>query len=323
MKKFSVIFSALLMILILLSVIKSASDIKIVTGSKINRTVYSPVINVTGEFVNTEKNYILFSLPLCIKDVYVKENSYVNKGQALFSIDKKKMTDILTGEMPLDLSSLLDSVDINRLKTIKTNFDSDNIINLPDTVYASEKGIVSSLNITAGGFTLPNQRLIEITCTDDIRAKFTLSQADYGKIEIGDTVTIKPIAFSGVSYNGIITDDNAVIKKQNSVVGSKTVVEVFASVLQPDAIIADGLQLTGTVNCGPDTELSVLDYKYINQDENGEYVFVFNNGFAEKVYIETGVETTDYAQVLTCFDDDTIFLCGDIGAQDRVIVVGG
>ena len=320
MKKYSIVLSLVFLLFFSLYVYNETGKIKHVTASKMKQENYCPTINITGEFKSCEQTYIIMSLPLCIKNVYVKENSYVNKGQALFSIDKEKMASILTNGLSEDIISLLETSDLNRLKTRINSFKQANILNLPDTVYAAENGIISSVNIFSGGFALPNQQLMVITHTDDILAKFTLSQIDYGKINIGDKVEINPIAFDGITYTGTIAEDNAVIKKQSTVVGSKTVVDVFANIENADDMVADGLQINGIVYCGNPQIINTLDYNFIYQDEKGQYVFVLENGYAVRKYIEPGIETNEFIQVLTHFSDNTIFLFGDIKDGDRVII---
>ncbi len=320
MKKYSIIFLLITLLLFTININISLGDIKFVQASKMQHINHVSTINVTGEFQNSDETYIKLSAPVCIKDVFVKENSYVNRGQALFSIDKAKMVNLLTGGITDELLSSLTDTDLTRLKTQFNSFTENNIFNLPDTVYAAENGIITRITIFPGGISLPNQDLMIINHTDDIVAKFTLSQLDYGKIAIGDKVEINPVAFSNITYTGVITDNNAVIKKQSSLTGNKTIIDVFANIENADKNVAAGLQINGVVYCGQEQTINALDYKYIYQDNKKQFVYVLENGHAVRKDIETGTETNEYTQVLTQFSDNTIFLCGDITDGDRVII---
>ena len=150
--------------------------------------------------------------------------------------------------------------------------------------------------------------------------RFTVSQPDYGEISVGDRVDIVPVAFSAVSYSGRIIDKNAVVKKQSTATGSKVVVDVFARIDNPDSRVSGGLQVNGKIQNGEDVFINTLDYKYIYQDEGGEYVYILKNGVANKVYISTGIESENYTEIITEFPRETVFLAGEINDGDKVII---
>ncbi len=294
------------------------SSIKMVSRSLLKKKEYIQQINVSGEFEAKENTTIIMSSPLYIKDVFVTENSYVSKGQALFCVDKVMMKKLVNGEVSMDVSLYANNADI--MKYLNNTSDLTTVIDtIPDTVYSPCNGIVTQLNIASGTVSMADEQLVSINPSDEIMAKFSLSQIDYGKISIGDMVQITPVAFANQRYIATITEDNAVIKKQNSLTGSKIVVDVFAHIKNPDNKIADGLQINGIVNLDGPREIKVIDYQYINQDSNGQFVFIYNNGIAQKHYIKTGIETGNFVEITTELPDKTIFLKGDIEEGDRVL----
>ncbi len=311
--------SGLMAIALLLAYINfSLLNIKYVSATVMQKQHYVPQINVSGEFISKDSTVISMEYPLCIKEVFVKEGEDVVRGQALFSIDKNKMMRIVKGEETIDMAVYSSYSDITKYRS--TLSDTDFLTTLPDMVYSSCYGVVNSMNIAPDSISLPDEQLLSIVSSDGILAKFSLSQIDYGKISIGDSVKITPVAFSNSSYNGKISADSAIVKKQSSLSGNKVVVDVFASIENPDNKIADGLQVNGTVNIGQPYDISGLNYQYIYQDENGQYVLIYNKGIAQKQYVETGVETENFTQLMTEFTQDTIFLKGDIKEGDKVII---
>ena len=169
--------------------------------------------------------------------------------------------------------------------------------------------------------TLPDQELVSISIADNTVAKLTLSQTDYGKIEIGNKVIITPVAFEKRKYIGKIKENGAVVKKQNSITGNKVVVEVYADITNIDSVVSDGLQINGIIYTDNSSQIKTLDFTYINQDENGQYVYILDNGKALKEYVQTGIETNAETQILTYFNPDTIFIKGDIEEGDRIILI--
>lgn len=318
MKKIILCASALIVSSVFILVGINLSDVKTVSAVTLQKKIYTPHINVSGELVSTENVDIAMSYPLYIKDVYVKENSYINIGQALFSIDKVKMIEIINGQSEVDLTQY--PMDTHMLKYLSEESNKSALSALPDIVYATDSGIVHRLNISPQSIVMPNQTLMSICNSDGIMARLSLSQIDYGRISIGDEVNITPVAFADISYSGVISESNAVIKKQSSINGTRVVVDVFASIDNPDQKLADGLQINGVVKTDKPYEITGIDYDYIFQDENGQYVMVFENGKAKKIYIETGVEIDSFTEILTPFEDNTVFINGDITEGDRVIL---
>ena len=317
MKKYCVYLSMIAITGALLFLNYNLKTIKVVAAGFPEKKEYVQQINVNGEFYSKGKADITLSYPVCIKDILVEENSYVNNGQALFTIDKDKMLKLLNGQEQIDLSAYM----ADRLLTdyIANGTDID-ISNIPDTVYADCSGIVTSLNISSDSVAMPENTLITIGSSDQVVARFSLSQLDYGKISVGDKVKITPVAFSDTHYNGVITNDNAIIKKSATINGTQITVDVFAYITDADAKVADGLQINGVIDISEPRQIDIIDYDFVNQDENGQYVMIFEKGTARKKYIETGLETGNYTEVLSNFDDNTVFIKGDIKEGDRVIL---
>ncbi len=294
-------------------------DIKIVYGTKMLKTEYSETITVSGEFENENRTQLKFSYPLFVKEVFVKENDYVSRGQALFSVDTDKMRSAAGGDIT---EEMINSISYEDLSSVNDYSAIMQYANVADVVYAPSDGVVTEMNIYDGALVMKNSNTITVSDSGDVLARFTMSQTDFGRVKVGDSVVINPIAFPEHYYTGKITDKSAVIKKQASVTGSKVMIDVYASIDNPDKRISEGLQITGKIS-DEDTEIKqMLGYDYLYQDENGEYVYVFSNGKAEKVYVKTGTETETAAEILTAFDENTVFLTGDIKDGDRVIVRG-
>ena len=304
----------------MLAVTQNLNEIKTVQGVGLVKKDYSSCITVSGEFENQEAIRVMLSFPVCIKEVYVKENEFVNYGQALFSVDKEKMEKMISGDIdPSALSSLSQS-DLSSLSG--QSFSKDSLYYLPEEIYASESGVIRDLSVSDNTIALSGKPLCTIVKGDDVMAKFTLSQLDFGKVSVGDKVNISSVAFGNINYSGKISDKSAIIRREATALGSKVVVDVFATIENPDKRIAGGLQINGKIENGKPAQIMAVDYKVIRQDEGGEYVYILSQGRAKKAYIETGIEADNYTEMLTSFPEQTIFLHGDIKENDKIIVSG-
>ncbi len=306
MKKIIINLFLLSAFAILLNLSFTLQDVKVVQGMKLQDYEYSEYINVNGEFSSEGVIDIILAYPVYIKEVFVSVNTYVSQGQALFSIDKEKMQEIIDTSY-LDLS----------LQTLQMDFD---INSLPDIVYAESEGIVVSLNSSKGALMMPNVSLCKISPLSEIVARFTVTQTDFGKIEVGDIVNISSVAFSDIEYSGVINDTTAIIHEETSALGSKIMVDVFADIKNPDMKIADGLQITAKIQSGESEDIKIISYEYINQDSSGEFVYILKGDKAHKQYITTGKEAPYGCEILDDIEADTIFLKGDIENLDTVVI---
>ena len=317
MKKYYVYLSTIIIVGLLGVLNFNLEAVKVVKAQFLAPKEYIQQINVNGEFQSKDKTDITLPYPVCIKDVLVKQNTYVNNGQPLFTIDKEKMLRLLNGQEQIDLSGYMMDAQLLDYMSYRNNID---ISNIPDTVYSECSGIITAINIATDTVSVPESTLITIGSSDQVVAKFSLSQFEYGKISVGDKVKITPVAFSNTHYNGVITNDNAIIKKSASINGNQVTVDVFAYIADTDAKVADGLQINGVIDIGEPRMINVIDYDYVNQDENGQYVMTFDKGIARKTYIATGLETSQYTEILNDFNENTVFIRGDIKEGDRVIL---
>ena len=292
-------------------------NIKTVQATYLKQTDYTEKISVSGKFENKNKTDIMMSYPLYIKDVYVQENNTVYAGQALFSIDKNIMSAMLTAEY--DTQSV-NTAEYNQLKNyITSDVNIASLQALPDVFYSPCDGIVSALEISPKSLCRPNEQLVTIKPDNNVIARFSVSQYDFGKISVGDTVYVSSVAFPDKTYTGKISSNNAVVNKQITITGEKVSIDIFAQIDTPDDKIAEGLQVNGYINLDEKSDINIIDYSYIYQDDIGQYVYILKNGKAVKEYVETGIETENYTQLITEFPQNTLFLKGNISENETVI----
>ena len=105
------------------------------------------------------------------------------------------------------------------------------------------------------------------------------------------------------------------MRRENTLTGSKNVVDIFAEIDGCDDYITGGLQFTGVVVSPEKNSIYTLPYEYINQDDNGEYVNIYTNNQISKQYIETGIETEEYVEIKTQLPLNTIFIKENAGGK--------
>ncbi|MBE6887028.1 MAG: biotin/lipoyl-binding protein [Ruminococcaceae bacterium] len=306
-KKLSVLCLIITFILLFLPLI-IFSDIQIVEATHITKRKYSPVLEVNGTIESGETIPVSLSYPVCIKECHISENDYVNKGQLIFTLDLEMMENALKNNYLSEYTEAYSSAD----KSI--------FLSMSENIYATESGYISQLTAENGSVILSDENLCVISTGDELLLKITLNQDDYSLVSVGDNVRFSPLIMPSRVYYGKISNKTALIRKENSLTGTKTVVDIYATIQNADDKLVSGLQFSGKILKNSAKSIYTLPYEYINQDENGEFVNIFNNGKITKHYIETGAEELNYTEILTAFDDNTLFIKNNYNGKGNVLL---
>ena len=265
----------------------------------LQNTDYESYIEITGTVECAETTPVVLSYPVYIKSCHIKEDTYVNKGQLLFTLDIEKT------------KNYVKELSFTSLNSLGISLEKEDFSGISEQIYASESGYIKELSVESNTFALPDEALCIISPSDEVLLKITLTQDDYSKVSISDKVEFSPLIASSKVFESEICNKTAKIRKEASLSGSKTVVDIYAYADRDNPYMIHGLQFKGKIITEPVKKINTLPYNYINQDENGEYVVTYKKGNTEKVYIETGIETNSSVEIITEFADKTMFLRND------------
>jgi hypothetical protein len=157
-----------------------------------------------------------------------------------------------------------------------------------------------------------------------INVQMFVSERDISKIKIGQIAEVRGDAFPDKVYTAEITSISTMASKVTVGSVSKTVVEVWAEITGADDSLKSGYTARVAVKVGDSEEKRLLPYEAVDQDENGEFVWVSDNGIAAKRYIVTGEELPDGIEVVAgLFDTDEIIKIPDgVNVGDEIAIEG-
>ena len=283
------------------------SDIEIAEVTSITEREYEDIFEVNGTVDAVNEIPIYLSYPVYIKECHISENDYVNKGQLLFTLDIEKMEQAVKSDYLTDYAEVY-------------SVNKSDLIGISDKIYASESGYVRNIANENGSIVLSEENLCTITSSDNLQLKITLNQEDYWRIAVGDRINFSLIILPNTEFEGIINDKTAVIRKETTLTGSKTVIDVFANINSEDKRITDGLQFSGRIIKSNEKPIYTLPYEYINQDEEGEYINIFSDGEIIKKYVETGIETEEYTEILNIEDKDLLIIKNSCDTKGKIVL---
>lgn len=87
-----------------------------------------------------------------------------------------------------------------------------------------------------------------------------------------------------------------------------------------DDQIKSGFSVKAVIETAPKKEFYTLPYECIEQDEKGEYVYIYQYGKAWKKYIETGIEKTDTVEIKSGIEWDDRVIANASKAEHNMFV---
>ncbi|MDL2247724.1 hypothetical protein LJC05_03225, partial [Bacteroides sp. OttesenSCG-928-J23] len=108
--------------------------------------------------------------------------------------------------------------------------------------------------------------------------------------------------------------------------GTETVVDVEIEIENPDEHLRPGLSAKVEIRGGENYTLITVPYEAIRQDENNdEYVYVYENGKLRKVLVVTGQELTNEVEVLDGLTEESVVIYNpdDVSKEGTMIHIKG
>ncbi|MDR0991888.1 MAG: HlyD family efflux transporter periplasmic adaptor subunit [Ruminococcus sp.] len=155
-----------------------------------------------------------------------------------------------------------------------------------------------------------------------VSVQMFVPEKEISKIRAGQVAEVRGDAFPDKSYGARITAISPTATKITAGTVSRTVVEVWAEIVGTDDTLKSGYTAYVTIKVGESEEKRLLPYEAVDQDENGEFVWVAESGKAEKRYIVTGDELPDGIEVVSGLlpEDEVIKIPEGVTDGDEVAV---
>lgn len=246
-------------------------------------------VDYTGKVESAESKSVYTEVACIAGDVLVKPGQMVEKGDVLFTIDMaatKQVAATLGGQSQL--------LDLANLDTI------DNEVTAP------VRGIVSTLNVTEGDITDTSKPCAVISSGEALQVKIGVPEKGLSHIYEGQEVTLSGVAFDKDSYRGTVTEISPSARTQLNGSVSETVIDTTVTINPED--VDDSLRVGLSAKAQITLEISpnalIVPYEAVQQDDEGqEYVYVCQDGKAEKRVITTGNELSEGFEVLSGLSD--------------------
>lgn len=270
-----------------ISVLPSAVEASVPAAETVTpkEVLYNEYVLGSGSLCYIGQSDVISALPLVIKDFTVDEGDEVSVGDVIARVDRSA-SEAFIGSLGK----------VSQLAAATASLSTAMSL-IPDEITADRSGRVI---YTAGNGAAveSGSSIASIAGTDTLVVNAAVSELDISRIELGQTVRFTCSAYPDDEFTGTVARISAAARSQYSGAVLETVVDVLIAPDDPDPRLKSGLTADVRFDISDPRKICVLPYEAIGQDDEGEYIYVFENGTAARRKIFTGAEFSDGTEIV-------------------------
>lgn len=297
--------------------------------------VWAQETSCTGVVEQPVRKQVFLSTPVIADSVLVSVGDQVEEGEVLATIDTGMTKDVLSQSVMVkkeastqqetpDLGEVekvasLYGISVSQLipllgggeasQAIEAVYEAPQTVAVPQMLLSPMNGTVTDVAMQSDVLTQATGPVFTIADSSRFTVRAQVSENQIGGIEPGDEALISGPAFGGQEYHGVVESVAPTAKRTQTALSEQATVDVVISVLDPDERLKSGCSATAEIISQHAQELLTLPYEAINQDEeNHEYVLVYQGGRAEKRVVTTGQELSDSVQITAGLGEQEVVL---------------
>lgn len=257
---------------------------------------YSESVNTSGTLCYIGQGDVTSALPLVLSEFEVEEGDHVEVGDVIARVDRKASETFI--------SSL---GKVSQLAAATASLSTAMSL-IPEEITADRSGTVIS-TAGAGAAVESGTSIATIAGTDSLVLTSAVSELNIARIHPGQPVEFTLSAYPDDVFTGTVSKKAGSARSQYSGAVLETVVDVLISPDSTDPRLRSGLTADVRFQLSDPRKICVLPYNAIGQDEEGEYVYLLEDGAAVKHKIFTGAEFSDGTEVIKgATINDKVFL---------------
>ena len=257
---------------------------------------YSESVNTSGTLCYIGQGDVTSALPLVLSEFEVEEGDHVEVGDVIARVDRKASETFI--------SSL---GKVSQLAAATASLSTAMSL-IPEEITADRSGTVIS-TAGAGAAVESGTSIATIAGTDSLVLTSAVSELNIARIQPGQPVEFTLSAYPDDVFTGTVSKIAGSARSQYSGAVLETVVDVLISPDSTDPRLRSGLTADVRFQLSDPRKICVLPYNAIGQDDEGEYVYLLEDGAAVKHKIFTGAEFSDGTEVIKgATINDKVFL---------------
>lgn len=186
--------------------------------------------------------------------------------------------------------------DAANLKVAQAQVAAQQAVMAEKVVRAPFAGHLGVRQVDVGQYLAPGTAIVTLQQLDPMFVDFYLPQRALGQIAVGQTVLVTADAYADRTFQGTVSALNARIDP------SSRMLQVRASIPNPDKALLPGMYLSVSVQAGPSRPLVTIPLAAVAFNPYGSLVYVVHedNGkqFVKQQFVTTGAQRGDQVSIL-------------------------
>lgn len=303
-----------------------------VNGIVISQNNFSNIISVSGSIDANEEVEIRSEVSGIVDNIYFKEGTDVKKGQTLFKVNdielRAQLAQIITrknlaGENERRAKLLLQKEAISQeeydiasaeFRSLQSQTQLIQAQIAKTSIKAPFSGKIGLRNISPGTYLTPSTIVTNLVSSDEVKITFSIPEKYANQVKVnseidftvsGSNEVLKAIIYAIQPNVDVATRTILVRAKANNKDG-KLFAGTYANVRLPLSAIENAI---------------LIPTETIIPIQNGKKVFIYNNGKAKEVKIETGTRTEESILVTKGLKEgDTLVTSGIMSLKPETLI---
>ncbi|MCQ2973496.1 MAG: efflux RND transporter periplasmic adaptor subunit [Bacteroidales bacterium] len=270
-----------------------------------------------------------------ITEIKTRNGAYVNKGDVLAITDNfKTKNNFESAKIDLEQAEIsfmdlivgqgftIDNVPENIKETAeiksgltkaKINYELCQNEYNNSVLIAPCSGVVANLENRGKGLNNTGKAFCRIINTKSMKVDFQVMESELHSIKIGSKVEVRPFAYPGEKFYGIIDEINPIVE-------ANSIIKISAKIDNPKTLY-DGMNVDVSVKQDVGKYISVNKSALVKRS-NKDVVFVAKNNKAWWHYVTTGYENFERIVILDGIQEgDSVIVSDNINLADRSDIV--
>ncbi len=293
-----------------------------VSALKIKTDILRDEISVNGSTASPEEVLVSAEVAGKITRILFSEGNYVNKGALLVQLDDDELQaqrkrllvrKELTQRIAERLKNLYDREGVSLQEYEIARAEADQVlaeITLIDvqiskrSIRAPFSGLLGLKMVSEGSYVSPGMAIVKLVSTNPIHLSFTVPERYNTVVQKGTVVRFR-MDGSDKTYTA------SVLAREPQIDPATRTLRVKASAPNADGRILPGAFAAVSVGLKDYDRTIMIPTEAVIPEEGAQKVFVYRNGMAESVKIETGIRKNTEIQVLHGLQEgDTLITSG-------------
>ena len=290
------------------------ANVKVSGAVKLSSAIYTETVIGSGKIENFDEYILTSAVPVIIKDFLVSKGDSVEVGDTVAVID--------TDATKTYLLSLSNKSNLSSYSALLTGGgDISALVNaIPQKLYSEKSGVITEIDAQTGQIIMSGTPIAKIANNDTLVATISVNEADASKLSIGQEVSIVCKAVPQLLYSGKIESISETARKNYTGTSVETVVDTTVF-LDNTSYLKSGYSVTAQIATSESESVNCIPYEVIMQDDEGEYVYVLQNGKTERRNIVTGRELIEGAEIVSGLNENDIILTDTTVKKGRAVQI--